>query len=115
MEYSSRSGTNLRKPRPFSVEQAPKPRPRKTELRASSDQASRLADHALVVPADFASEDVADAMVDARGKEITHEHPESVKASLGVRPIDIAKAMLVDEIPEDVRYLVELIRDLCEP
>ena len=44
-----------------------------------------------------------------------HEHPESVKANLGVRPVDIAKAMLVDEVPEDVRYLVELIRDLCEP
>lgn len=74
-----------------------------------------MADHALAVPADFASQDVADATVDARGKEITHEHPESVKAKLGVRPIDVAKAMLVDEVPEDVRYVVGLIRDLCEP
>jgi len=74
-----------------------------------------MADHALAVPVDFATRDVADAMVDARGKEITHEHPDSVKAKLGVRPIDIAKAMLAEEVPEDVRYLIELIRDLCEP
>nr|WP_251007722.1 ATP-binding protein [Sphingobium sp. BHU LFT2] len=83
--------------------------------RPEDDVVQLMADHALVVPVDFASRDVADAMVDARGKEITHEHPDSVKAKLGVRPIDIAKAMLAEEIPEDVRYLVELIRDLCEP
>jgi hypothetical protein len=74
-----------------------------------------MAEHALAVPADFASQDVADAMADARGKEIIQEHADSVKAKFGARPIDIAKAMLAEEIPEDVRYLVALIRDLCEP
>ena len=82
--------------------------------RAEAEVVQLMAEHALVVPADFASQDVADAMVDARGKEITQEHADSVKAKLRIRPIDIAKAMNAEEIPEDVRYLVELIRDLCE-
>ena len=83
--------------------------------RPEAEVVQLMAEHALAVPADFVSQEVADAMVDARGKEITHEHPDSLKAKLGVRPIDIAKVMLAEEIPEDVRYVVELIRDLCEP
>lgn len=83
--------------------------------RPEAEVVQLMADHALAVPADFASKDVADAMIDARGKEITQEHADSVKAKLGIRPIDIAKVMRAEEIPEDVRYLVELIRDLCAP
>lgn len=58
-----------------------------------------MAEHALVVPPNFASRDVADAMMLAPGKEIIHEHKRSVKAVLGLKPIDIARAMLAAEVP----------------
>ena len=37
-----------------------------------ADVVALMAEHALVVPADFASKNVAQAMLDARGKEIVH-------------------------------------------
>lgn len=36
-----------------------------------------------------------------------------MKAQYGLKPIDIAKAMLPEEIPLDVQYLVGLIHDIC--
>ena len=61
----------------------------------------------------FASKDVAEAMLDARGKEIIHEHARSVQAAFRVRPRDIAGTMMADEIPEDVRYIIGLISQVC--
>jgi hypothetical protein len=72
-----------------------------------------MAEHALVVPADFTSRDVAEAMVDARGKEITHEHANSVKNAFGVTALEIASAMEPDEICEDVREILQQIANLC--
>jgi hypothetical protein len=72
-----------------------------------------MAEHALVVPPNFAARDVAFAMLDARGKEILHEHPRSVKIVTGATPLDIAKAMLPEEIPEDVRELIGQIQVAC--
>lgn len=81
--------------------------------REEAEVVELMAEHALVVPADFPSRNVADAMVDARGKEIVHEHDRSVKSVFGVKPLDIAKAMLPEEVPEDVSYLIHLIHDCC--
>jgi len=81
--------------------------------RPEADATDLMAEHALAVPPDFASRDVADAMILAPGKEIIHEHTRSVKTVLGPKPIDIAKAMLAAEVPQDVRYVLGLIRDIC--
>jgi hypothetical protein len=72
-----------------------------------------MAEHALAVPADFISRDVAEAMIDARGKEITQDHLNSVKNTFGATPHEIASAMQVDEICDDVREILEQIANLC--
>lgn len=73
-----------------------------------------MAAHALVVPNNFAAADVAAAMLDARGKEITQKGANSVKVLCGVMPIEIASAMTPDEIPEDIKQLIGQIVLLCE-
>lgn len=75
----------------------------------TADIVGLLAEHALVVPADFTSRDVAEAMLYAPGKEIL----QAVKGTFGVRPGDVAAAMLANEVPEDVRYLIDLIAQMC--
>ena len=67
---------------------------------------SLMAEHAIVVPADFVSKDVASGMLEARGKEIIQEHSASVKAATGVTPLQIAEAMLPEEVPEDVSVII---------
>jgi hypothetical protein len=81
--------------------------------RPEAEATDLMAEHALVVPSDFASTNVADAIILAPGKKIIHEHPRSVRAVLGLKPIDIANSMLATEVPEDVRYLVKLIHSIC--
>ncbi|CAM3204104.1 ATP-dependent nuclease [Asticcacaulis taihuensis] len=72
-----------------------------------------MAEHALVVPQNFVAKDTALAMLDARGKEICGKGNQSIKAVLGVTPLQIASAMEPEEVPEDVRTLIEQIIALC--
>jgi hypothetical protein len=72
-----------------------------------------MADRALTVPANFAARDVATAMLDARGKEITQEGATSIKARYAVSPEDIANAMEPDEVPDDVKTLLGQIVQMC--
>ena len=72
-----------------------------------------MTEYALAVPADCNSRDVTEAIIDARGKEITRAHANSVKNAFGVTPLGIAGAMQPDEICEDVRELIEQIANLC--
>jgi predicted ATPase len=78
-----------------------------------ADVIALMAEHALIVPENFKSRTVAEAMVDARGKEIIHEHSRSVKAVFRVQPTDIANEMRENEVPEDVEYLVKMIAEVC--
>lgn len=72
-----------------------------------------MAEHALVVPENFVARDVATAMIDARGKEITQKGALSVNKVCGVTPLEIAAAMQEDEIPEDVKQLIQQITAMC--
>ncbi|WP_184027244.1 AAA family ATPase [Sphingomonas yantingensis] len=72
-----------------------------------------MAEHALVVPENFVARDVAFAMIDARGKEITQKGHQSIMTVCAVSPFQIASAMKADEIPEDVRELLAQIVALC--
>ncbi len=68
-----------------------------------------MAEHALTVPSDFTSRDVAAAMLDARGKEITQGNTGSLKNNFNITPLKIAENMNPDEIPDDVKYIIDLI------
>jgi len=72
-----------------------------------------MTSHALVIPPDFTSRDVADVVCLAPGKQVIQGGPTSVKASFGVQPIDIAAAMQPDEISDDVVSLIDQIVGLC--
>jgi hypothetical protein len=72
-----------------------------------------MTEHALVVPANFTSRDVASAMIDARGKEITQECTRSIRAVFGVSPLEIAKVMETAEVSEDVKQLLEELVSMC--
>lgn len=74
-----------------------------------------MAEHALVVPADFTSKDVADAMVDARGKVLALEDLRSLKHVFNVTPIRIAQEMQPAEIADDVKGLIQEIIAMCTP
>lgn len=73
-----------------------------------------MATHAIVVPHNFTSKDVASGMLEARGKEIIQEHSASVKATTGATPLQIAGAMLPAEVPEDVSVIIRQIIDLSQ-
>lgn len=72
-----------------------------------------FANHALVVPADFTSPDVANAMLDARGKELTRGGTASTEAVFKVTPEQIAEQMQPDEIPEDIKNLLTQLVQMC--
>jgi hypothetical protein len=72
-----------------------------------------MTEHALVVPANFVSKDVALAMLDARGKEIVQEGENSIKKKYKILPHDIAEAMLPAEVPDDIRTLINKIQTVC--
>lgn len=74
---------------------------------------AHFAGEALVVPPDFTSRDVAVAMIDARGKELTRTNNNSVQAVFKVTPEDVAASMEPHEIPEDVLELLGQIANLC--
>jgi len=72
-----------------------------------------MATHSLVVPENFASRDVAAAMIDARAKEIFTEGPNSIRSVFGIKPINVVKAMTSEEVPEDVKEIVSQLIDMC--
>lgn len=69
--------------------------------------------HAIAVPANFAAKDVALAMLDARGKEISQKGPDSIKVIYGVTPLEIASVMRPAEIPDDIKQLIGQIFEMC--
>ncbi|MBB5043453.1 ATP-dependent nuclease [Shinella fusca] len=74
-----------------------------------------MAEHALVVPQDFPSRDVAQAMIDARGKELTQKGDRSIKSVFGVTPISIAKSMQENEIADDIKTFLQQLSEMCMP
>ncbi|MCP1235988.1 AAA family ATPase [Gluconobacter kondonii] len=81
--------------------------------KSEAEVCTLMAAHALIVPPDFVERNVAETMLLAAGKEIIQEGTRSVKNEYRIMPIAIAKAMHQNEIPEDVKYLIELISDIC--
>jgi len=69
--------------------------------------------HGLNIPADFTRSDCAQTLANTDGKEILTKHARSVTSEFGVTYKQIAEAMLVDEIPDDAKTLLNQIVDLC--
>lgn len=82
--------------------------------RPPADAIDLMIKHALTVPSDFTSKNVAAAMIDARGKEITQKSSNSVKSTFGIQPIEIAQAMEKDEICEDVIVFLSQLVEMCQ-
>lgn len=74
-----------------------------------------MAIHALTIPDNFASRNVATALLDARGKEITQKHTDSFRNKFGVTPKQIAEVMEADEVCLDVVELIGQIVAICMP
>lgn len=81
--------------------------------KSEADVKNHFTTHALIVPDNFTSKDVAAAMLDARGKELTRGGDKSTEAAFSVTPEEIAKHMEEHEIPEDIKTFLNQIVQLC--
>lgn len=68
-----------------------------------------LAEHALIIPDSFAQKEVPAALLDARGKELFSE----ITKRFRVERLEIASAMAIDEVCDDVKELLRQIGDMC--
>lgn len=71
--------------------------------------------HGLALPADTTATDVLIAVRDARGKEIMIEGTHSLKRTFKVTREDVAKVMLPEEVPADIKIFLQAIQQLCQP
>jgi energy-coupling factor transporter ATP-binding protein EcfA2 len=74
-----------------------------------NDVRNFFADNGLNITPDVRSQQAAFALLDARGKELTTVGERSVRHRFRVKPIQVAEAMMAEEIPEDVSYLIREI------
>jgi hypothetical protein len=59
--------------------------------------------HSIAINETFSQSDCSDAIKDMRAKEITYSGPNNIEKRFGVNRFDIARAMTVDEIGEDIK------------
>jgi len=82
--------------------------------RPEQDIRDLLADsHNLNISADFMKWDCGQTLALIDGKDIITKHAHSVKAELGVDYKKIAEAMLPNEIPDDVKTLLQQLIEMC--
>lgn len=68
--------------------------------------------HSLSLPANFADSNVSPAIRDARGKQIIAEGKNSVVKTFKISRESIARNMELDEIPDDIKKLIDYIIEL---
>ncbi|WP_167631390.1 ATP-dependent nuclease [Mariprofundus ferrooxydans] len=66
--------------------------------------------HALDISGRIVDQSEPELLLQANGKDILEEHPQSIKAIFGSGKFDIAKAMIKGEVPLDIRKLIDEIR-----
>jgi predicted ATPase len=71
------------------------------------------ATHSAVINDTFVQTDCNPAIADLRAKEITYEDRNNIEARFGPNRFDIARAMNPEEICDDVKTLLEQIRNFC--
>jgi hypothetical protein len=83
--------------------------------RPEQDVRDMLANHhSLSIPADFTRWDCHQTLANTDGKEIITKNVRSVTAVFGVDYKQIAEAMLREEIPDDVKTLLQQLMELCK-
>ena len=70
--------------------------------------------HGLALPADVTKTDVVMTVRDAHGKEIMTSGSDAVDAVFKLKRDDLAKAMLDEEVAEDVRTFLKALNLLCQ-
>lgn len=70
--------------------------------------------HGLALPQDVTKTDVVMAVRDAHGKEIMTSGKDAVEAAFKLKRDDLAKAMLDQEVAEDVRTFLLALGSLCQ-
>jgi energy-coupling factor transporter ATP-binding protein EcfA2 len=73
-----------------------------------------LKDHGLEVPATFTKTDCPQTLANTDGKEIFTKNVRSVAKVFGVRPEVVAAAMTPDEVPDDVKTLIDQIVEMAK-
>lgn len=71
--------------------------------------------HGIAIPPNFTATNCPQPLADADGKRIVTKHAHSLKTQFGVTYLQIAQAMDVAEIPDDVRTVLQQLRALCAP
>jgi hypothetical protein len=83
--------------------------------KTESDVIALLANpHALNIPTDFTKSECVSALALTDGKEIITKHTRSITAEFGVTYGQIAAAMTVEEIPEDVKTFITQLIEMCK-
>lgn len=72
-----------------------------------------LSEHGLDIPATFGASACLQTLANTDGKEIFTKNNRSVAAVFEVRPEQVAAAMTVDEIPDDVKMLIGQIIEMA--
>lgn len=75
---------------------------------------SLLNEHGLEVPPTFTASDCPQTLANTDGKEIFTKNTRSVARVFGVTPHQVAAAMNVDEIPEDVKTFIDQFIDMAK-
>lgn len=70
--------------------------------------------HALSLPVDTTLTQIAPAIRDARGKEIFNEGQQAISSYFKVSRENVAKAMLTEEVPQDVRTVLERLAEMAQ-
>jgi hypothetical protein len=70
--------------------------------------------HGVNIPTDFTKWDCVPALALIDGKKIITTSARSIKAEFGIDHKQIAEAMLPEEIPDDVKTLLQQLMDLCK-
>jgi hypothetical protein len=63
----------------------------------------------------FTDSDCPQTLALTDGKEIITKHARSIRAEFGVDYKQIAAAMRPEEIPDDVKTLLQQLIELCKP
>ncbi len=69
-------------------------------------------EHSIVVPSNFTSKFVVQAIKDVRGKELVETLPNSICNHFGITKFDICSVMQPNEVCEDIRTFLEHLRNL---
>jgi hypothetical protein len=69
--------------------------------------------HGLSITANFTDSDCPQTLANTDGKDIITKHVQSVTAEFGVDYRQIATAMLPEEVPDDVKTLLQQLIEMC--